>query len=185
MPCIISELTFAFLPLLLSFILFKSVGTKQMIVLLHFLTIIAKEKGITKCVKAAIGILSLIQLQPKLLPYFWSIFTDFQNQVLVQPLISRPNMDQIERFVDQSLHWLICRSKTIPTFKIGDLVFVLPFIKQQVLFDSPGIVSPSYCLTKSSIRARRSISRVFSLFIIPSPFFYIARTKAVTGLRPY
>ena len=29
----------------------------------------------------------------------------------------------------------------------------------------------SYCLTKISIRAKRSISRVFSLFIVPSPFF--------------
>ena len=27
-----------------------------------------------------------------------------------------------------------------------------------------------YCLTKISIRAKRSISRVFSLFIVPSPF---------------
>ena len=29
----------------------------------------------------------------------------------------------------------------------------------------------AYCLTKISIRAKRSISRVFSLFIVPSPFF--------------
>ena len=44
----------------------------------------------------------------------------------------------------------------------------------------------TYCLTKSSIRAKRSISRVFSLFIVPSPFLYIARTKAVlTGLKAY
>ena len=28
-----------------------------------------------------------------------------------------------------------------------------------------------YCLTKISIRAKRSISRVFFLFIVPSPFF--------------
>ena len=28
-----------------------------------------------------------------------------------------------------------------------------------------------YCLTKISIRAKRSISRVFSLFFVPSPFF--------------
>ena len=46
---------------------------------------------------------------------------------------------------------------------------------------------PDYCLTKISIRAKRSISRFFSLFIVPSPFFlYIARTKAVlTGLKAY
>ena len=43
-----------------------------------------------------------------------------------------------------------------------------------------------YCLTKISIRAKRSISRVFSLFIVPSPFLYIARTKAVlTGQKTY
>ena len=29
----------------------------------------------------------------------------------------------------------------------------------------------TYCLTKISIRAKRSISRVFSSFIVPSPFF--------------
>ena len=28
-----------------------------------------------------------------------------------------------------------------------------------------------YCLTKISIRAKRSIFRVYSLFIVPSPFF--------------
>ena len=50
-----------------------------------------------------------------------------------------------------------------------------------------------YCLTKISIRAKRSISRVFSLFIVPSLFFVhcpykgcINRTKSVlTGLKPY
>ena len=50
-----------------------------------------------------------------------------------------------------------------------------------------------YCLTKTSIRAKRSISRVFSLFIVPSPFFVhcpykgrINRAESVlTGLKPY
>ena len=43
-----------------------------------------------------------------------------------------------------------------------------------------------YCLTKISIQAKRSFSRVFSLFIVPSLFLYIARTKAVlTGLKPH
>ena len=50
-----------------------------------------------------------------------------------------------------------------------------------------------YCLTKISIRAKRSISRVFSLFIVPSPFFVhcpykgrIDRAESVlTGLKPY
>ena len=49
-----------------------------------------------------------------------------------------------------------------------------------------------YCLTKISIRAKRSISRVFSLFIVPSPFFAhcpykgrINRAESVlTGLKP-
>ena len=51
----------------------------------------------------------------------------------------------------------------------------------------------NYCLTKISIRAKRSISRVFSLFIVPSPFFVhcpykgrINRAESVlTGLKPY
>ena len=50
-----------------------------------------------------------------------------------------------------------------------------------------------YSLTKISIRANRSISRVLSLFIVPSPFFVhcpykgrINRAKGVlTGLKPY
>ena len=50
-----------------------------------------------------------------------------------------------------------------------------------------------YCLTKISIRAKRSISRVFSLFIVPSPFFVhcpykgrINRAESVLiGLKPY
>ena len=50
-----------------------------------------------------------------------------------------------------------------------------------------------YCLTKISIRAKRSVSRVFSLFIVPSPFFVhcpckgrINRAESVlTGLKPY
>ena len=43
-----------------------------------------------------------------------------------------------------------------------------------------------YCLTKICIRAKRSFPRVFSLFIVPSPFLYTARTKVVfTGLKSY
>ena len=50
-----------------------------------------------------------------------------------------------------------------------------------------------YCLTKISMRAKRSISRVFSLFIVPSPFSVhcpykgrINRAESVlTGLNPY
>ena len=50
-----------------------------------------------------------------------------------------------------------------------------------------------YCLSKISIRAKRPISRVFSLFIVPSPFFVhcpykgrINRAESVlTGLKPY
>ena len=43
--------------------------------------LLVEEKGIKKCVKAAICILSFIQLAPKLISYFWPIFTDFQNEV--------------------------------------------------------------------------------------------------------
>ena len=55
------------------------------------------------------------------------------------------------------------------------------------------VLTQNYCLTKISIRAKRSISRVFSLFIVPSPFFVhcpykgrINRAESVlTGLKPY
>ena len=51
----------------------------------------------------------------------------------------------------------------------------------------------TYWLTKISIWAKRSISRVFSLFIVPSPFFVhcpykgrINRAESVlTGLKAY
>ena len=33
------------------------------------------------------------------------------------------------------------------------------------------VLTRFYCLTRISIRAKRSISRVFSFFIVPSPFF--------------
>ena len=43
-----------------------------------------------------------------------------------------------------------------------------------------------YCLTKISTQEKHSISHVISLFNIPSPFLYIARTKAIlTGLKAY
>ena len=42
---------------------------------------LVKGKGITKCVKAAIWILSFIQLAPKLIHCFWPIFIDFQNDI--------------------------------------------------------------------------------------------------------
>ena len=55
------------------------------------------------------------------------------------------------------------------------------------------VITDNYCLTKISIRAKRSIARVFSLFIVPSPFFVhfpykgrINRAESVsTGLKPY
>ena len=48
----------------------------------------------------------------------------------------------------------------------NDIFFCLltPTLRQLVF-------KQNYCLTKISIRAKRSISRVFSLFIVPSPFF--------------
>ena len=54
-------------------------------------------------------------------------------------------------------------------------------------------VTYRYCLTKISIWAKRSISHVFSLFIVPSPFFVhcpykgrINRAESIlTELKPY
>ena len=42
---------------------------------------------------------------------------------------------------------------------------------RQVDFTCKWVIICLYCLTKISIRAKRSISRVFSLFFVPSPFF--------------
>ena len=60
-------------------------------------------------------------------------------------------------------------------------------------FTFSGSIFHIYCLTKISIRAKRSISRVFPLFIVPSPFFVhcpykgrINRAESVlTGLKAY
>ena len=37
-------------------------------------------EGFAACVKAAICVISFIQFAPKLVPCFWHIFTDFQNE---------------------------------------------------------------------------------------------------------
>ena len=58
-------------------------STKEMKILqsfLEFLTI-SQRKGIAKCVKAAICILSFTELALKLIPGVWPIFKDFQNAV--------------------------------------------------------------------------------------------------------
>ena len=55
------------------------------------------------------------------------------------------------------------------------------------------IYTGDYCLTKISIQAKRSISHLFSLFIVPNPFFVhcpykgrINRAESVlAGLEPY
>ena len=66
--------------------------------------------------------------------------------------------------------------------------------RRQEMLGIQEIVSiEDYCLTKISIRAKRSFSRVFSLFIVPSPFFVhcpykgrINRAESVlTRLKPY
>ena len=61
------------------------------------------------------------------------------------------------------------------------------FLLQQLTINTKFEIISSYCLTKSSIRAKRSISRIFfSCLSFPAPFLYIARTKAVlTGLKAY
>ena len=44
-------------------------------------------------------------------------------------------------------------------------------VRKKFFSDNNIISTDGYCLTKISIRAKRSISRVFSLFFVPSPFF--------------
>ena len=48
---------------------------------------------------------------------------------------------------------------------------LLTLLAKHYCFHLKSCVTFFYCLTKISIRAKRSISRVFSLFIVPSPFF--------------
>ena len=55
--------------------------------------------------------ISFIQLAAKLMPCFWSIITDLQNEVTVQTLIFPPNINQIKRFMNQNLSWLIVNPK--------------------------------------------------------------------------
>ena len=64
-----------------SVISLTSVGRKEMTIVSKHYRQLGHEKGITKCVIAAISIISFIQLALKLIPCFWSIFTEFQNEV--------------------------------------------------------------------------------------------------------
>ena len=63
----------------------------------------------------------------------------------------------------------------------------------KVVYEELLFITDDSFLTKISVRAERSISLVFSLFIVPSPFFVhcpykgrINRAESVlTGLKPY
>ena len=76
-----------------------------------------------------------------------------------------------------------------PTHIDAKVLLDIPFPMNYVLIDHLAFSLVDiclYCLTKISTRAKRSISRVFSLFIVPSPFFVhcpykrrINRAKAV------
>ena len=85
--------------------------------------------------------------------------------------------------------WSVCGSKRARESSWAGTV-IMPYTP--VIFH-PCDDNLHYCLTKISIRAKRSISRVFSLFIVPSPFFVhcpykgrINRAESVlTGLKPY
>ena len=50
---------------------------------LEFLTTIVTEKGIMKCVKTSLCILSFIQFAPKLISCFWAIFADNSIHLLI------------------------------------------------------------------------------------------------------
>ena len=68
--------------------------------------------------KSEICIISFTQLAPKLVPCFWSIFTNFQNEASGQILILQANINQTnKRFIDQNLSWL-ANEKTIIIPKI-------------------------------------------------------------------
>ena len=81
--------------------------------------------------------------------------------------------------------WKWSKHATLPNW-----IYELSKCSRQLLLTCKNL---HYCLTKISIRAKRSISRVFSLFIVPSPFLVhcpykgrINRAESVlTGLKPY
>ena len=97
---------------------------------------IVTEKGITKCAKAAICVPSFIQVASKLIPSFWPIFTDVRMKFFVQTLISQPNIDQIKRFMDQNLRWLIVNRKQFQ------------FRKSKTLFSSYAPTASLFWLTR-------------------------------------
>ena len=93
------------------------------------------------------------------------------------------------RYRDEKFYWTYQRGVGWPDDYIGPDSMTRWIIEKSQGFTDMGF----YCLTKISIRAKRSISRVFSLFIFPSPFFVhcpykgrINRAESVlTGLKPY
>ena len=93
---------------------------------------------ITKCVKTAICILSFIQLAPKLMPCFWSIFTDFQNEVFSSNLNISAKYEPKQAFYGSKFRLDHCKWKTIPILEIKDLAFMLRSMKQRAFFYSPG-----------------------------------------------
>ena len=96
------------------------------------------KKGIWKCAKAAICIISFIHLALKLIPCLWSTFNDFQNEAFVQTLISQPNISQINNFMDQNLSWLIINQKQYQFWKQKILFSCYALLNIEPFFDSCG-----------------------------------------------
>ena len=88
--------------------------------------------------------------------------------------------------VNGSQNEVLVSERSMSITKASLSVMILKAMLRCSLLITRPCFTRNYCLTKISIRANRSISRVFSLFIVSSPFLYIARTKAVlTGLKAY
>ena len=88
---------------------------------------------------------------------------------------------------------IVCRSQLRHFSLLDFFASFSPLFSSCILVVVVGGCSFIYCLTKISIQAKRTISHVFYLFIIPSPFLvhcpykgHINRAESIlTWLKPY
>ena len=75
---------------------------------------------------------------PKLILCFWPIFPFFKTRLLVQSLISLPNIKQIKRFMDQNLSWVIVNQKQFQFLKSKILLSCYTPINRESSSTHPG-----------------------------------------------
>ena len=101
-----------------------------------------KEPHKPKHTLSTMSFLAVSSFALKLMPCFRRFSKIFTTNFLVQTLISQPNVNQIKRFMDQNLSWLVnCKLKTGPILEIKDLLFMLRSIKQRAFLMTQSIGS--------------------------------------------